>query len=902
MTISFRSFLFASLAALGSCAPSEVETRPAAAPPMVAERVVCGSATVVKLSNGLTVIVRATRDAPVVCVRAYVRAGSLYEGRWLGCGISHLTEHLLAKGASHDMGPGAAAQARQTSGRVAQIGGQSNAYTSLDHTCYYISAASDKAMDCIDLVAGWMARPEITVEDFRREHGVVQRELEMRADEPDRQMWRAHSANFFARHPAGVPVIGYAGPLAEVTYADVVAYHRLMYTPQNMILAVVGDIDVDAVLRRVRRAFAGFSRGRAQKLMLPAVPKIAGTRRVVRTHKALREVMQRMSFRTVPLVHDDLYALDVLSYVLTQGRSSRLERTIKRKLALVTSISSSSWTPPWGAGMFTISFRSLPDKADAAEKAIIEELKSVVAEGVGPNELARAKRQKVADFVYSQQTVESVAATLATDLLSTGDVEFSKNYTDRIQSVTAEDLRRVARKYFDFDAIAITRLEPEGEVPPPPKAAKEPPGRQAAATRMFKLPNGLRVVLHPTDAVGLVAMALVNRGGVLLEDEKTNGLGAMMAALSVKGAGDRSAEQIAEFFDRAGGSIAGNCGNNTFYWRASVLDDSFEEAMEILADIIQRPTFSAKELDILRPVLQMRIKQQDENWRGRLGKYFRRKFFTGSPYRLLPIGSSDVLAAATPKLISAWHDKYVRAGASVLAVYGNFDASAARRHIARLFAQMPEGDVKLPSPGPRKLDERLERHVLRTNNRLAAIMVAAPGMKITNLTDRLPIAVLDTIISGWRLPAGWLHTELRGKQLVYVVHAYNWCGLAPGAFQVYAACQPDKARQVVDIIRKDLDRAASYMPTQEEVDLAVNSILTAELLDNQTMDSQAMSAALDELYGFGYDFRKRLQEHYRKVSPADVLRVARKYLGRGYVVTVTTPAPATMETEDAKRQ
>jgi len=900
MTISFRSFLLASLAALASCAPSEVETRPAPAPAAIAERVVTKSATVVKLANGLTVIIRVTRDAPVVCVRAYVRTGGLYEGRWLGCGISHLTEHLVAEGAAHDMGAGTAKEARQASGRVAEIGGQSNAYTSLDHTCYYISAAAGKAMDCIDLVADWMARPDITVEDFRREHGVVQRELEMRADDPARQIWQAHSANFFGRHPAGVPVIGYAGPLAKVTHEDVIAYHRRAYAPQNMIFAVVGDVDAKAVLKRVRRAFAGFTQGRAQDLTLPPVPRIAGVRRVVQTNKALREVMQRMSFRTIPLIHDDLYALDVLSYVLTRGRSSRLERMIKRKLALVTSISSSSWTPAWGAGMFTVSFRSAPDKADAAERAILDELKSVVAKGVSGDELARAKRQKVADFVYSQQTAESVAATLATDLLSTGDVDFSKNYTDRIQAVTGEDVRRAARKYFDFDAIAITRLEPEAKGPPSPK--KEDLGRQAVVTEMFKLPNGLRVVLHPTDAVGLVAMALVNRGGVLLEDEKTNGLGAAMTALSVKGAGDRSAEQIAEFFDRAGGSIAGNCGNNTFYWRATVLDDSFDEAMEILADIVQRPTFSAKELDILRPVLQTRIKQQDENWHGQLSKYFRGKFFTGSPYRLLSIGSSDVVAAATPKLIAAWHDKHVRAGASVLAVYGNFDAAAARRHIAKLFAAMPEGDVRLPSPGPRKLDKRLERHVLKTNNRVAAIMVAAPGMKITDLADRLPIAVLDTIISGWHLPAGWLHTELRGKQLVYVVHAYNWSGLAPGAFQVYAACQPDKAQQVVEIIRKNLDKAASYVPTQREIDLAVNSILTAELLDNQTMDSQAMSAALDELYGFGYDFHKKLQEQYRTISPAEVLRVGGKYLGRGYVVTITTPDPKALETDAAGQE
>ena len=142
-------------------------------------------------------------------------------------------------------------------------------------------------------------------------------------------------------------------------------------------------------------------------------------------------------------------------------------------------------------------------------------------------------------------------------------------------------------------------------------------------------------------------------------------------------------------------------------------------------------------------------------------------------------------------------------------------------------------------------------------------------------------------------PEGWLHRELRGKQLVYVVHAYNWAGLAPGAFAVYAACQPDKAGEVVQIIEAKLDKASQYAPDPKEVDLAVNSILTAEILDKQEMSSLAMSAALDELYDLGYDFRGRLEKLYRQVTPQDVLRVGRKYLGKGYVTTVTTPVSTT---------
>jgi zinc protease len=868
-------------------------TRAASAPAgvvTVAETLpAAGGVTVVRLSNGLTVIVKPTSQSPVVCVRCYVRAGGMHEGEWLGCGISHLTEHLVAKGAIHDMGGSTDVSVAHTTGRVKEIGGQSNAYTTLDHTCYYISAAAGKTDECIDLVADWMARVRMTRDEFEKQHGIVQRELETGQDDPTRQLWKAQMASFFQTHPAAVPVIGYLKPLSELTYQDVLAYHRRMYVPQDMVFVVVGDVDAGSVLETTCRAFQGFAAGRVPDLSLPPVPRSAGVRRTVVPHPGIKETIEDISFRSVPLISDDLYALDVLSYVLAQGRASRLMRNVVRRDMLATSISSSSWTPSWGDGMFTVNFRAEPDKAERAEKAILDELRTVAVEGVSADELDRAKRQKVADYVYSRQTVESMASTLGSDYLSTADVGFSRLYTDRIQSVSAEQVLKAAAKYFDFDSMCITSLVPESPAAATRKATSAPAGGAGASA--FTLPNGLRVVLKATGGTGLTAMAFVSRGGLLVEDKQTNGLGTLTTALSTKGAGGRSAEQIGQFFDRAGGSIAGNCGNNSFYWQATVLEDSFPEALGALSDVICSPDFPASELEILRPIALNAIRRQDEDWQGKLSRFFRKCFFTNSPYGMLPSGSEEVVSAATVEQIAAHYRRNILAGSSVLTIYGSFDADETANRVKELFAKLPAGQVKLDIPAPRKIPEMQDWHVERSSDEVAGITVGAPGMTLSQLDDRLAMDVLDTIISGWRLPSGWLHEELRGKQLVYVVHALNWAGLAPGTFEVYAACQPAKAREVVDIIVRDLRKASAYTPTREEIDLAVNTILTAELLENQDVSSLALSAALDELYGFGYDFRSRMEKLYRQVTPADVLRVGEKYLSDGYLIAVTTPQP-----------
>ncbi|MDP6544879.1 MAG: pitrilysin family protein [Phycisphaerae bacterium] len=859
----------------------------------VVRRIITDGATVAQLANGMTVIIKPTRTAPVVCVRAYVRTGGMYEGKWLGCGLSHLLEHLVAGEAIHD--GGSSKTAKPTKNRTAEIGGQSNAYTTLDHTCYYIAAASSKTMQCIDLISDWMSKAAITKKDFLREHGVVQRELEMGKDSPSRQMWYANAANAFGNHPASVPVIGFAPALAGVTHKDVVDYHRKTYIPQNMIFCVVGDVDVEASLKRICGAMANFDRGRQARTILPNVKSPANIRRAVQVHKALKDTMQQIGFQTIPLIHNDLYALDVLSFALSRGRASRLVQAVERDKKLVTSISTSSWTPQWGKGYFSISFRSNPDKADAAENAIIEELKKVVEKGVADDELERAKRQKIAALVYGQQTAEDIAAGIATDFLATGDAAFSKNYTKRIQDVTTAQVQAVAKKYFTFDRMVITRLVP------PAKKATGTATTQASTSESkaltFTAGDGLKVVLQPNSAVGLVSMAFAVEGGVLAEEPKTNGMGKLMTAMSTRGTENFTAKQIDEFFAEAGGSISGNCGNNALYWQATVLDDSFAKALEILAEVVNKPKFEQGELDILRPKLLASIKQTDESWFPQLQKFFRSKFFTGSPYARISSGSSEVVTKATPKDIRSYYVKHIAPVGKkrgVLTIYGNFDAAAAKKQVAKLFSDMPkrsDWSLDVVKPKPRKVAAEGELHILKTTNKVAAITVAVPGMKATNLEDRFAITVLDAIISGYHLPSGWLHTELRGKQLVYVVHAYNWAGLAPGAFMTYAAGQPENAPKIVRIIKTNYRRAARHVPTQKKIDEVVNSILTAELLGSQSMSELALAAALDELYGFGYDFRGKMETYYRKVTPADVNRVARKYLSGGYVVAVTTPKP-----------
>ncbi len=832
------------------------------------------------LSNGLTVILKVHRTAPVATVRMYCRTGSVFEQEYAGAGMSHLFEHLLHGGAT-------AARSEEDSRRILdEIGGNTNAYTSYDVTCYYIDTGVEHLTRAVELLGDWITHPAFPREAFDREWGVVQRELERDEDDPDRQLLYMIMETMYLEHPARYPVIGHKPIVQALRREDIVGYYHRMYVPDNIVVCVVGDIDPDAVLDTVRSQFAGFQRRRVPVVVLPDEPEMTTPRQAVRTMK-VQAAMLALAWPSIPLTHPDLYALDLLSFILTEGDSARLVRAI-RDAGLVFEIDSYSWTPAWGRGVFNVSARLAPEKVEAAREAILEQLRVLQEETVSPDELRQAQRQKAAEHVFASQTVGSVADMMARDYLSTGDAGFSSAYVQNIARVTAEEVRQAARRYLGPQRLATVMILPE-EARPAPSG-----GRQAAQTepvRRVVLDNGLRVLIRRDTTTPLVSIQSFSLGGVAFEDEKTNGLAQLAAMLLTRGAGGRSAQDIARFFDARGGRISGAAGNQTVYCQAEVLKEDFAEAMEVFADVVCRPAFPPEELEAFRPRLLDQIAQIDETWRSELLAFNRRHLYAFSPSRLNPTGSAEVVASAKADDVARAYRRSATGPTTVLAIFGDVDAGQAEALARRLFSGLPAKAEELPQVPS---EEPLAGPVLRIRakspqRRTAGVGVAFRGMRFVDTEDTEAMAVLDTVMSGYRYPAGWLHEALRGGQadLVYEVHASNVPGLFPGYFQIYAACQPEKVSEVYRIIAGQIEKARAGRITAEELERAKGIIVTTELMSRQTNGDRAMQTALDELYGLGADYRERMIEAVRRVTVEDCRRVAEKYFTAPVIAVVT---------------
>ncbi|GIX46554.1 MAG: peptidase M16 [Candidatus Tectimicrobiota bacterium] len=832
------------------------------------------------LDNGLTVLIEENHTHPVVSVQVFVRTGSIYEQEYLGSGISHFFEHVIHGGTTTTRSE---AESREL---LEAIGNHSNAYTTTDHTAYYITTTTEHWPTALELLADWMLHSTIEEAEFEREKGVVQREIEQGLDNPLRVLFQAAQEERYKVHPARYPVIGYKELVQQITRDDLLTYYRRMYAPNNMILVVVGDVQVADALARIRQAFGGSPRRRLPVISLPEEPPQLSPRRVVKEMDVAQAYLS-LSFRTVPLTHPDLYPLDVLAFILAEGDSARLVRRLRDERQLVYRIEAASFTPAYAPGSLVVWATLAPEQLEAAEQAILQELYRLREEPVTPQELARAKRQKVADHLFAQQTVQGRARTLGLDMLSTFDPTFSDTYVQRIQEVTAADIRRVAQQYFREETL-VTAV-----VRPPRAAASAVPAAAATSPTVMQkrvLPNGLTLLVQRNPALPIVAMQAYFKGGVRVETPETNGLSRLMARLLPKGTTSRRAEEIAAFFDGIGGSLTADSGNNSFYVHATCLREDFAAALEVFADVITHPTFPSEELAKMRRLMLAEVRQLRDTWQSEIRTLFRQTFFTVSPYRLLPEGSEASLARLQRQDVQAFYARYVAPSNLVLAIVGDVDVEETTALVAKFFADLPPRPVTFPPVPAEPFPQETRRRFVPTQKQVAAIAIGYPGTTLTNLKDRYPLHLLDAILSGIQFPGGWLHTQLRGQQLVYVVHAFNWLGLDAGYFGIIAATQPEKAERVVELILRNVEEAKAGRFSEAELARAKQLAVIAAQLDRQTNAELASDAALNELYGLGYDFSAGEAARIRSVSREDVLRVARTYLQHPTIV-IASPEP-----------
>jgi zinc protease len=416
-----------------------------------------------KLANGLKVLLLRESRAPIITLQVWYKVGSRNES--LGkTGISHLCEHLMFKGTAK-YGP------KYFSREVQKVGGTDNAFTSRNYTAYFETGSKEQLRHWLEMEADRMRGINVDDKAFETEKKVVLEERRMRTeDDPSSFMQEAAMAATFEAHPYQWPVIGWLHDIESISLDDYRTYYHRYYLPNNCTLVVVGDIDPKEALTQIEETFGALPAGPEPPKVTAKEPKHYGPCRV-EVHREAQFPVVLMNYHVPNWQSPDAYPLELLHRVLSQGRSSRLYHDLvyQQKLALDVGAEYDFDT----ADPFVLSLygQPMPGKTVAqVEAALGAQIKRLQTELVGAKELQKAKNQVAASFYMAMDSIFYRGMLLGrTETVARWTL--LKEFIPKINQVTSEQIREVAKKYL------VSNNRTVGLLVPTKTTGKAPTGR-----------------------------------------------------------------------------------------------------------------------------------------------------------------------------------------------------------------------------------------------------------------------------------------------------------------------------------------------------------------------------------------------------------------------------------------
>jgi zinc protease len=789
------------------------------------------------LPNGLTLILKRDPSAALASVQVWVKTGSIHEQADLGAGLSHYLEHMLFKGTERRAG-------REISATVQAHGGYINAYTTFDRTVYYIDLPSEHTGVAIDLLADAVLRSTLPEDEAVKEKDVILREIAMTKDDPDNRLWDTLFATAFRDHPYRQPIIGHRDVFSAVTPQDLRTYYRARYVPNNLVVIVVGDIDLAATRAAVGQHFGGAPRMRLAPVHVPEEPAQLAPRAEHRYEDV--EITRAVLAWPIPgLAHEDAPVLDLLATILGHGDSSVLWREIRERAGLVHSIDASSWNPGT-SGLFCISITCDAAKRGLATAAIDRTLARCAARGFTVAQVKKALRQLVVAEINSRKTMSGQASRLGVAEVIVGDLDHSRTYFEHLSRVTIADLRRALKRYFSASRLTSVSLNPAVAAPQPRAIAAAAAGRPDFSE--VRLPNGARLLLQPDKRLPNLHLCLLMQGGPLFETPGKRGATALLATMLTKDTRSRSAEAVAQFIEEAGGSFYPLSGNNSIGLAAEVLPPDVDRALSVLSEAMLAPAFKAATFKLERDAQVASLQQDDDDVVTLARKRLRAKFFGAHPLALDAYGDLAGVQALTPSDLAALHRRLCVGPNVVLAVAGDFDPGRLGPKLKAFLTRVPRGSAPeglvtaLPGGLPANAGDFAEQQPREQ----AVVLQAFPGPRV-NADDFYESEVADEIFSGM---ASRLFERVREeKGLAYFIRSGRVVGLDAGMFYFMAGTQPGRESEVLAEIEAEIARVQSGGVEPAEIARSQVRLKAARRQSLQTNSSRAMQAGLNTLQG-----------------------------------------------------
>jgi zinc protease len=863
------------------------------------------------LPNGLRVLVRELRGAPVVALNLWIGTGSSDDPEDLA-GLAHFTEHMLFR---PGRAPGSVDLARMTQ----DAGGYLNAETGCDHTVYYQVVPPAGWADVLAAEGEAVGTTALDAEDVDAERSVIIDEARGAEADPASFLWRRLMETVFTSHPCRRPVVGTEATLARIGPDHLRDHHRRYYVPANMVQVIVGDVDAGRAVQAAEKSLGGIpARDFTRSLHREKWPVEVRARSFTGPWE---QATVGMAFLAPPMLHGDVPALDVACGLLGVGRSSRLRKSLQTGGGLVVDVRSGV-VAYRDVGIVNIGAGVVGTDVDRVVENVFLELERMRAEPVSADELDKMLRRLEAGYVLEHETSASIAGGLG--LFETaGDYRHFEEYVDRLAAVTPDDVVRVARDYLDPGKASVVTYVPEaagvraGErsddvaalaerarrrAPPrvaergsawgPARAFERPmilAERRASGCECERLPGGATLICSEARALPIVSVAAAFRGGFCEEPPGLGGATYLTQRLVLRGTKELSADEVADAIEGLGSAIAMATDRDGFGFGMTVLSKHSLEGTDILGRVLTEPGLPAEQLERVRAEVMTEIKQLEDHPMRRAMLLALPLAFPDHPYGRPLRGTDRSVGRLTPADVRKWYAETFDAANLIAVAVGDIDGEAVRNWVHETAARLPSRGAAASSTAL-ALDPSGLRDVLHAGSVHSTVALILRGPS-AGTRDEI---VMRVICRAGSMMGGRLWKALRERPpFAYSVGCSLISLRGGGAVFAHATAPPGQEDAALEGLDSEFLRLAVDGLSHAELERAKRHLGGVLAVSMERSTARAAAYAMAETTGAGSDYVDRMPGLVRSVTNDDVAAVATRYFGaeRGRATVVVRGRP-----------
>jgi zinc protease len=851
-----------------------------------------------RLKNGLRVIMHVDKSTPIVAVNLWYHVGSKNEvvGR---TGFAHLFEHMMFQGSKN--------YNDDYFKPLQEAGANINGTTNADRTNYFEVVPSNFLELALFMEADRMGGllDAMTQEKLDNQRDVVKNERRQRYDNQPYGTAGEKIADIIypKDHPYNWTTIGSLTDLSNASQDDVKAFFRQYYVPNNTTLVLAGDFNTKQAKQWVEKYFGTIPTGAAITRPNPPTPKIDGEIR-----KSFEDSIQLprlyMVWHTVAANHADEAALDMLQFVLSSGRGSRLQSNLVFGKQLSQDAGASHFSREI-AGQFQVTSTARPGKSlDEIEKEVNLEIERIKKEAPTAEELTRALNVIEAQTIFGMQTVLGKADQMNSYATFTGNPDRFQADLDRYRKVTAADVQRVANTYLNGNRLVMSFVpRKERAVSQQNNAVNTPTSTsnkkdvekkdysanlpKPGANPSFALPsidkrklsNGMNVWIVKESELPIVSMNMVFNSGGTADPQNRAGLASFTASLLNTGTKTRSAVEIANQLQSIGASVNAGSGWDSANVAMQTLTKNLDKALEIYSDVVMNPAFPETEFKTLQGRSLVALRQRKDNPNAISSVVYPSLLYgKNHPYGKSLGGDENSIKGLTKAEIENFYTTYYRPNNATLIVVGDTDAKTLLPKLETAFANWKSGEVpKLAQPENVTFDRPGIYVVDKPGAAQSVLSIGQVGVSRDN-PDFFPLVVMNSILGGQF--SARVNMNLReDKGYTYGARTGWSFRRGAGPFEASADVQTAVTKESVQEFLKEINGIRGAIPvTPAELEYNKQSIIRRFPQGFETVGQISGQLSNLVVYGLPDSYFNDYISKVNAVTLDDVNRVANKYL------------------------